>query len=214
MCFEGEDQAIELANATDFGLAAGVFTADLARAQELVEMAKRNYVEHKLIHTQLTERETGGVSRRSDVEQALGRLALAESNLLTEVSNLHDVGARYLRLVGEAPAAALPALPDALAGTAGLPPTVADAVKAALGASPALNAAIENVRAGQAEIDARWPGEHVVSTALAEIEGLQRQDVAHPNPSGYQCPPHAVKAEQLGTIEQHGSCADGDASFV
>ena len=66
--------------------------------KERVELAKANYVEHKQINQQLTERESGGVTRRADVEQSLGRLALAESNLLTEVSNLHDVSARYLRL--------------------------------------------------------------------------------------------------------------------
>lgn len=31
-------------------------------------------------------------------------MALAESNWLTEVSNLHDVTARYQRLTGELPA--------------------------------------------------------------------------------------------------------------
>lgn len=129
--------------------------ADVLRYRDLVQLAKDNYVEHRRVYDQIAERTAAGVGRRVDLEQASGRLALAESNLLTEASNLHDVSARYLRLVGEAPAAALPALPDALAGTAGLPPTVADAVKAALGASPALNAAIENVRAGQAEVDAR-----------------------------------------------------------
>ena len=42
-----------------------------------------------------------GVGRRVDVEQASGRLAQAESNLLTELTNLHDTSARYLRVVGE-----------------------------------------------------------------------------------------------------------------
>lgn len=65
---------------------------------------------------------------------------------------------------------------------------------------------LQPVAAIQAEIDARWPGEHVVSTALAEIEGLQRQDVPQRNRCGYLCPPDAVKAELLGSIEQLG-CA-------
>lgn len=129
--------------------------ADVLRYRDLVQLAKDNYVEHRRVFDQIAERTAAGVGRRVDLEQAGGRLALAESNLLTEVSNLHDVSARYLRLVGEAPAASLPPLPDALAGTAGLPPTVADAVKAAFASSPALNAAVESVRAGQADIDAR-----------------------------------------------------------
>lgn len=35
-----------------------------------------------------------------DVETAAGRLALAELNLNTEAANLHDVMARFMRIVG------------------------------------------------------------------------------------------------------------------
>ena len=88
--------------------------ADVLRYRDLVQLAKDNYVEHRRVYDQIAERTAAGVGRRVDLEQASGRLALAESNLLTEVSNLHDVSARYLRLVGEAPGATLPALPDAI----------------------------------------------------------------------------------------------------
>src|SRR5699024_37940 len=47
-----------------------------------------------------------------DLEQALGRLALAQSNLMTEAGNLNDVSQRFRRLVGEAPAQSLMAAPD------------------------------------------------------------------------------------------------------
>ena len=83
-----------------------------------------------------------------DLEQATGRLALSESNLLTEASNLHDVSARYQRVVGELPAEDLvPATLD----TNGLPPSISDALMLAYQGSPAFNAAVENVRAAQAE---------------------------------------------------------------
>lgn len=36
LCFEDEDEVIERANATEFGLAAGVFTGDLARAHRVI----------------------------------------------------------------------------------------------------------------------------------------------------------------------------------
>ena len=52
------------------------------------------------------------VGRRVDLDQANGRLALAESNLLTEISNLHDVSARYLRVIGEKPSARLSLLSE------------------------------------------------------------------------------------------------------
>jgi len=44
LAFDGEDQAIELANATRFGLAAGVFTRDLARAHRVVNQLRAGIV--------------------------------------------------------------------------------------------------------------------------------------------------------------------------
>ena len=73
---------------------------DVLRYRELVRFAQDNYVQHRQVLEQIASRTAAGVGRKADLEQATGRLALAESNLLTEVSNLHDVSARYLRIVG------------------------------------------------------------------------------------------------------------------
>ena len=125
---------------------------DVARYRELVEVATQNYVEHKQTTQQVEERANAGVGRRVDVEQANGRLALAESNLLTELTNLHDVSARYLRVVGEKPAANLAALPEPF--KLGTMPASSDALmRDGLQGSPTLNAAIENVRASKSAID-------------------------------------------------------------
>ena len=90
---------------------------DVVRFRELVDMATQNYVEHKQAAMLVEERVNGGVGRRADLEQANGRLALAESNLLTELTNLHDASARYLRVIGEVPAQSLPMLPEPLASS-------------------------------------------------------------------------------------------------
>lgn len=84
---------------------------DVLRYRELVSLARENYATHSEVYGHLASRVNAGVGRRVDLEQAAGRLALAESNWLTEVSNLHDVSTRYQRLVGEAPAATLEAPP-------------------------------------------------------------------------------------------------------
>jgi len=128
--------------------------SDVLRYRELVRLAQENYVQHRQIHDQIGERAGAGVGRRVDLEQAAGRLALAESNLLTEVSNLHDVSARYLRIVGEVPPGELaPLAPQASLGN--LPASTGEALRDAFVSSPALNAAVENVRAGQAQIESR-----------------------------------------------------------
>jgi adhesin transport system outer membrane protein len=128
--------------------------ADVARYRELVDVATQNYVEHKQTTLQVEERANSGVGRRVDVEQANGRLALAESNLLTELTNLHDVSARYLRVVGEKPPANLPPLPEPFKlGT--LPVSTEALMLDGLQGSPTLNAAIENVRASKMGIESR-----------------------------------------------------------
>lgn len=127
---------------------------DVIRYRELVEQAKLNYAEHKVTTSQIDERAGAGVGRRVDLEQAVGRLALAESNLLTELANLYDVTARYQRVVGEMPAANLPTLAEGIK-LKGLPASLPEAMSLGLSNSPALSAAIENVRASEAGIAAR-----------------------------------------------------------
>lgn len=128
--------------------------ADVVRYRELVEMARQNYVEHRQTAALVEERANSGVGRRVDVEQAMGRLALAESNLLTELTNLHDVSARYLRIVGEKPGATLAPLPEKFA-IAPLPASPSAVMQEGLPNSPALNAAFENVRAARTAIETR-----------------------------------------------------------
>ena len=128
--------------------------ADVLRYRELTDAATQNYIEHKQITGLVEERSKSGVGRGVDVEQAIGRLALAESNLLTELTNLQNVSARYLRIIGEKPPATLPALPDRFAiGT--MPPSTDVLMRDGLSNSPTLNAAFENVRAFNTAIDTR-----------------------------------------------------------
>jgi len=94
---------------------------DVLRYRELVQLAADNFNNHQEVHDRLSQKVKAGVGRKVDLEQAAGRMALAESNWLTEVSNLHDVSARYQRLVGDIPAATLaevePMAPSVKTGT-------------------------------------------------------------------------------------------------
>jgi adhesin transport system outer membrane protein len=87
------------------------------------------------------------VARGVDLEQAGARLALAESNLTTETSNLHDVVARYMRLVGEAPAQR-PPRPAVLGNN--MPATGQEAMALALRNSAAISATIATLRSARA----------------------------------------------------------------
>lgn len=160
--------------------------ADVARRTELVEEARSNHHEHKSTALQLGQKAAAGVGRRVDLEQANGRLALAESNLLTEISNLHDVSARYLRIMGEKHPARMTRLPEGLK-LQGLPASAIEALQLGLPASPTINAAYENWRSSRAQVESRqsayWPrvdfrireswGRHVDG-----VTGRQRDQVA------------------------------------
>lgn len=81
---------------------------DVQRGKNLVTYAESNYVAHKKIFDRIEERVNAGVARKVDLEQASGRLALAEANLLTEMTNLQNVTAAFQRLYGELPPEVLP----------------------------------------------------------------------------------------------------------
>lgn len=125
---------------------------DVLRYRLLVNLAEDNYVQHRATFMQLQRRVQSGVGRRADLEQAGSRMALAEVNLSTELANLHDVSARYQRLVGEFPPQVL--FSPAMAGK-GMKKTAKEALEIALRRNPSLQAAISNLEAAQFEQESK-----------------------------------------------------------
>lgn len=128
---------------------------DVLRTRELVELARANYEKHREVYGQIEDRTQSGVGRRVDLEQVAGRLALAESNLLTEASNLHDVSARYLRVVGSLPQDSLeqPTLSKQY-----LPDSIRETLQMAYAGNPGFHAAIKNISAAQARVTSERSG--------------------------------------------------------
>jgi len=122
---------------------------DVTRERALLNLARENYAKHQDVYAQIEERVTSGVGRKVDLEQVAGRLALAETNLLTEASNLHDVTARYLRVVGQLPSSDL--TPSQLANT-NLPANIKETLLLAYQGNPGFHAAIQNITATQANV--------------------------------------------------------------
>lgn len=125
---------------------------DVQRFRRLVQLAEDNYVQHKYASLQIQSRFKAGVGRGVDLEQANARLALAESNLTTEIANLHDVTVRYQRVIGEAPPKQLPTL--ALLDK-DMPASAEEAMSTAIRQSPAVSASIEALRAARSAADTR-----------------------------------------------------------
>jgi len=137
-----------LAASEDTALEAARAYIDVLRYRKLVGLAEDNYVQHKYVFDQLQSKFKAGVGRGVDTEQANARLALADSNLTTEAANLHDVASRYLRVVGEAPASSLAAMPRLDGSLAGENTQV---ISQALARNASISAAVENLRAVESE---------------------------------------------------------------
>lgn len=143
--------------AENAALEAGRVYYDVMRYRLLMFLAENNYIEHRASYEQLLRRAQAGAGRRVDVEHAASRLALAELNLNTEAANLHDVMARFMRLVGDRP-------PPVLFGPAGLasdyPVSEPEALRMAFTQNPALRASVENVESAQHDIELRRSAFH------------------------------------------------------
>ena len=117
---------------------------DVWRYRQLVKYAEDNYGLHRLFFDKIKVRHEKGLGRQVDMETAAGRLALAESNLLTENSNLHDVLARFQRIVGVLPPEEMTPPPRELFFK-NLPTDRKEALQRSLDNSPQMKAAFHNV---------------------------------------------------------------------
>ena len=120
--------------------------ADVQRYRNLVTLAEQNYAYHQAIHEQINQRVKSGVSTGVDMEQIEGRLALAKSNLITEQANLHDVTARYQRIVGKLPPEELP---EFTVPVAAIPAYVEEALHESYRRNPGFLAALMEVKSSK-----------------------------------------------------------------
>ncbi|MFO7964963.1 MAG: TolC family outer membrane protein [Desulfobacterales bacterium] len=76
---------------------------NVLRQMELDELAELNLANHQRIYDQIKLRTESGVDRRADLDQVLGRLALARSNTVATQANLIDANTDYLSVIGHLP---------------------------------------------------------------------------------------------------------------
>lgn len=131
---------------------------DVLRYRNLLAYAEENLAQHTEVFDQVKERVEAGISRGVDLDQATGRLALAQANWMTESNNLHDVSARFLRLVGELPASTLQ--PPVQLVQVDLPDKIEAALLNAFQQNPTINAAFKRVAAARKAKDAREAAYH------------------------------------------------------
>ena len=123
---------------------------DVLRFRKLTAIAQQNYNNHLDVYEKIAAGVETGATRRADLEQISGRLALAESNLLTEKANLHDVSSRFLRIVGKIPAQNLNSK-DFDEST--LPANFTGVMSSAYKHNAAFHAAIRNIEAKRSDVN-------------------------------------------------------------
>jgi len=130
---------------------------DVSRQRKLFELTEDNYVRHRTAYEQIKLKVTAGVGRRVDLEQATGRLALSESNLVLDNANIHDASARFQRVIGELPPVNMRKSLSQAKLAKQILPNAADAVlSVAVDYHPAVLAAVENVRSARYDLYGRW----------------------------------------------------------
>jgi adhesin transport system outer membrane protein len=151
---------------------------NVLRRQQLVDLAQTNLEAHQRTHDQIMLRSERGVGRRADMDQSLGRLALAEANLMSEQSNLRDAETSYIRVVGMTPESLTqPDSPISL-----VPETVDESIDIAINNHPTLKLAefdVESAHAQHATAKAPfYPDVHLELGTRADhdIDGQEGKD--------------------------------------
>jgi adhesin transport system outer membrane protein len=124
---------------------------DVLRMRETVRLTKQNLDNHQKTYDQIQMRAAAGVGRRSDLDQAEARLALAKSNLVSSEANLRDVEINYQRYTGMHPDDLFqPSAPaDSL-----MPTSLENAIEVAHANNPLYKQALADVEAANAQYHA------------------------------------------------------------
>lgn len=116
---------------------------NVLRNQELFDLAQENLTNHRRILDQVKLRSESGVDRRADFDQVMGRVALAQSNVVAAQVNLTDSSTDYQSVIGHLPGN----LVKPGFASAALPKTMEEAEQLAVENNPTLKSAKADVEA-------------------------------------------------------------------
>jgi len=143
-----EAEAVDTAE--NYALQASRAYLELLRRDQLVKLAKETLYNHVKIYDQIKRRSESGLGTLASIQQAEGRLALAEVNVLAAENNLLDARANYQRVVGQEPPADLePLMDDALQ----IPGSFEEALATANDSHPVVGIAQHDIEATYAQRD-------------------------------------------------------------
>lgn len=120
---------------------------NVLRSQELLDLARENLINHERIADQVQLRLNSGVDARAEMEQVMGRLALAKSNVVVTQANLNDAITDYEAVVGRMPGNLTEIEPLDVT----FPEDIYDAEQLALKSHPVIRSAMADLEARDAQ---------------------------------------------------------------
>lgn len=122
---------------------------NVLRQQELLSLSEENLANHLRIGDQINLRSESGIASKADSDQAVGRVSLAQANVVVTKTNLLDAHTNYLAVVGHLPSdLQQPVPPDNL-----MPASLEDAETEAVKRHPTLKSAGADLDARQKQYE-------------------------------------------------------------
>jgi len=124
---------------------------EVQRREQLLQLARESLYNHVTLYDQIRRRSESGMGTLASLQQAEGRLALSEVNMLAAENNLRDAQASYRRVVGQPVPDTLEAFDSSILV---LPETLDAAIEKGLANQPVASLAQADVEATLAQRDA------------------------------------------------------------
>ena len=102
-----------IANAEDLALQVAKAYLNFIKTAELVKLSAKNIESHQEIYDQIKERTDSGLGNIADLSQVTGRLARAQSNMISARNNNLDARTQFIRLTNTQPKGLVLPVPDA-----------------------------------------------------------------------------------------------------
>lgn len=122
---------------------------NVLRRQDLLRLSEENLETHLRIADQIKMRSESGVASKADSDQVMGRVSLAQANVVATKTNLLDAHSNYLSVVGNLPKELQKPTPP----TSLLPTSIEEAEQAALKQHPTLKSAEADLEARHQQYD-------------------------------------------------------------
>lgn len=146
-----KSQAYQVQNASEtIALQAARVYINVLRNQELYDLTQENLTNHHRILDQVKLRSESGVDRKADLDQVMGRVALAQSNVAAAQANVVDASTDYEAVIGHLPGDLVKLEP---AGSA-IPTTMNEAEQLAVKNNPILKSSKADLEARNAQHEA------------------------------------------------------------